>query len=114
MSEAIKFLDGLIEERVANIHTCMPCRVERFYGDSADVQPIFKRKLKNGQEIAYPLLVNVPVLKRKTKPGIEPVIDSPYYEKGDIVLVVFAERALDGAGNRKHDLSDGIIIGLLR
>lgn len=114
MSEAIKFFDGIIEERVSNIHTCMPCRVEKFNGDSADVQPIPRRKLKNGQEMAYSLLVNVPILKRKTKTGTDPVIDSPYYEKGDIVLVVFAESALDGVGNRKHDLSDGIIIGLLR
>lgn len=115
MSEFVKFLDGIIEERVSEIHTCMPARVVKF--DEAtgkvDVQPLFNRKLKNGNTVPYPMLVGLPVLKRKTKPGLEPITDIPFYEKGDIVLVAFAERALDGVGARKHDLSDGIVIGLL-
>lgn len=34
-------------------------------------------------------------------------------KEGDIVFVNFAERALDGAGHRKHDLTDAVIVGRL-
>ena len=102
MSEALKFLDGLIEGRISDIHTCMPARVERFNEGActADVQPA-------GQQL--PLLVGLPALKFKTKEKTY----EPFYDPGDTVMVIFSETALDGAGGRKHDLSDGIIVGLL-
>lgn len=111
MSEALKFLDGLIEERINELHTSMPARVERFDEAkcTADVQPLFKRTLKSGQQVPLPLLMGLPTLKFKTKEKTY----QPFFESGDTVLVVFTERSLDSAGSRKHDLSDGVIVGLL-
>jgi CxxC motif-containing protein len=71
------------------------------------VQPIPKRKLKDGREIIYPMLVKVPVIKRKYQELVEGIpetkVETPFYEKGDVVLVSFSSR----------DLSEGTIIGLL-
>lgn len=124
MKEAIKFIDAVIEERLSDLHTCMPCKVVK-YDESegiADIVPLFKRKFKDKPPEPYPLITNVPVMKRKIKTGAVEV-DEPFYEKDDIVLVIFAERALDYVlegkmadpkYKRKHDLTDAIIIGLLR
>lgn len=103
MSEVLKLIDGIVGERLINIHTSLPCRVIAFYDDTADVQPTPKRKLKDGREVAYPMLVKVPILKRKIKVGLEIRVEIPFYEKGDTVLVSFSSR----------DLSEGTIIGLL-
>ena len=115
MSDTIKFFDKLLENRVSDIHTSILGKIERINGNTADVQPL--------QD--YPLLVNLPLLKQKyeytdtldTEEGSAPtqtrLIEGPIYQKGDTVLVVFLERARDGRGNRKHDLSDGIIMGVV-
>jgi len=50
-----------------------------------------------------------PVFHTETK-----IVEGPVYEVGDIVLVVFLERARDGKGNRKHSLEDGIIVGMIK
>lgn len=128
MSEAIGFLDGIIDERLAHLHTAMPCRVES-YNESegtCDVVPLFMRKFVNGSAQQLPKLIDLPVMKRKRKTVVDgevvPVVDEPYYERGDVVLVLFAERALDRVRSgkvadpqygRKHALEDGIIIGYL-
>ncbi|SMB95326.1 hypothetical protein SAMN00017405_0380 [Desulfonispora thiosulfatigenes DSM 11270] len=106
MSRAINFLEGLVNSKINNLHTCMPCKIEKFNEaqGTADVVPLF---------IDLPMLINIPILKQKTKENSIISVSHPFYEKGDTVLVVFAERALDGSGERKHDLSDGIILGLL-
>lgn len=103
MSEALKFFESMIDESIAGIQTCLPCQIITFYGSSADVQPILQRKLKDGRVMRYPMLIKVPVLKRKFKQGVDIVIEDPFYEKGDTVLVSFTSR----------DLSEGTIIGLL-
>jgi hypothetical protein len=103
MSEALKLFDGIMGETIANIYTSLPCHVVTFYGDTADVQPTLKRKLRDGRELEYPMMVKVPVLKRKYQEGAEIKVETPYYEKGDTVLVSFVNR----------NLSYGIIIGLL-
>lgn len=125
MSEFIKLIEGTIEGRLADLHTAMPCRVERFNesAGTADVLPLFKRKFKGQTAQNMPLLVGLPAVKRKYKSGENIVTEAPFYEPGDIVLVVFCERAMDRAllgqpvdplYNRKHSLDDGVIIGLLR
>lgn len=107
MSKAIDFFDGILKEAITGVHTSLSCQIVSFYGDSADVQPLPKIKLIDGKEIAYPMLSKVPVLKRKYQETVDGItvnkIETPYYEKGDTVLVVFSNR----------DLSAGTIIGLL-
>jgi len=127
VSKSTAFFDDLLEERLADLHTAMPCRVERF--DEAtgktDVTPLFKRKFRGHAAQEMPLLTGLPTLKRKRKVSDDPVSYEVYpldLEPGDIVLVIFAERALDNAltgfpvdpvYSRKHALKDGIVIGLL-
>ncbi len=127
MSNGTNFFDDLIEERLADLHTAMPCRVEKYdeATGKADVTPLFKRKFKGQEAQEMPLLTGLPTLKRKRKVSDNPVSYEVYpldLEHGDIVLVIFAERALDNAltgspvdpaHSRKHALKDGIVIGLL-
>lgn len=114
-------------EALCNLHTAMPCKVER-YNESegtADVVPLFMRVYADGRKEAYSIVTNVPAVKRKWKDSQGEVrVESPFFEAGDVVLVVFAERAIDNAmvsrspvdpgSSRKHDIDDAIIVGLLR
>ncbi len=113
MSGTIEFLDGLLEERLSNLHTALLGKITSIEVEEnrAHVQP-----LQGG----LPLLVNLPLVKQTYKVTIpggssagEYICTGPHYEVGDTVLVVFLERARDGIGDRKHDLSDGVIIGIL-
>lgn len=125
MSDAIRFLDGLLEERLAHLHTCMPARVTRYDAERAraDVQPLYMRRDRGAaRPVPLPLLTDLPVLRRRILVDEIPVVETPHYEPGDIVLIAFAERALDrvlgGAMSdpgysRKHALEDGIVLGLL-
>lgn len=125
MSEVTKCLLKLTENRITDIHTSIPCKVESFNSstNTAKVTPLFKVKFAN-DDVAQqrPPLINVPCLKRKIKINNVITIETPFFEAGDIVLVVFLERAFDSVKNgqindpyysRKHALEDGVIVGLL-
>jgi hypothetical protein len=99
MSDFIKFIDNVIEERLADLHTCMLCKVTST--TPLTVQPIPKRKYKDGRVENYPIITNPLTLKNMV------------LEVGDTVVVIFSERALDGVGSRKHDLTDAIVIGVI-
>lgn len=125
MSQTEKYLRQLLESRAAEIHTAMPCKVESFDESTgtAKVVPLFMTVFSNSDTPQQkPPLLNVPTAKRKYKSGTNIITETPYYETGDIVMVVFLERAYDFVRNgnvadpkynRKHALDDGIIIGLL-
>jgi len=102
MGAADKVFEQLFNEHLNNLHTSMPCEVIEYHPDDheADIQPQFQR-IKGGETKEYPMIEKVPALKH-----VDPL--SP----GDIVLVVFAERALDFVGKRRHDLRDAVIIGV--
>jgi len=98
----------------------MPAKIESFDPQKlkATVTPLFKRKF-NGQDqaVSMPIIVEVPVACLYAG-GF---IIRPPYKKGDIVLLIFAQRALDnviGTGkeadpeiNRMHALDDAILVG---
>lgn len=120
MSEMIGFLDGLMGEFAADLNTAMPARIESYDSQKlkAVVSPLFKRKFQ-GQDsaVSMPPIVEVPVSCLRAG-GF---IIRPPYKKGDIVLLVFAQRALDnviGTGKeadpeitRMHALDDAIVVG---
>lgn len=126
MSETIKFFDGMIEERLAHVRTAIPCRIEKYdeTKGTADVVPLFMIKNKDEAPQPLPMQVSVPVLKQKKRSGDTIYVETPYYDRGDIVLVVYCDRAIDRLEatsqpfdpefERKHALEDGIIIGFLR
>jgi len=103
MGYANEVFKNVLSEQLNNLHTAMPCEVEKYDEEKelSDLQPLFQRK-KLGVTMGYPLIEKVPKLKH-----VEPL------EEGDIVLVVFAERALDFVGERRHDLRDAVIIGVM-
>ncbi len=116
MSETTKYLKRMMENRVSELHTALLGEITSINGNTASVKPI---------QGSFPLLVGLPMVKHRYE--YTDTLDSdtgtgntetreavgPIYEVGDIVLVVFLERARDGAGDRKHDLSDGVIIGVI-
>jgi len=94
MSGFSEVIQEYIDEKLTMTHTAMLGRLTSVTETEADVQP-----LQGG----FPLLKGLPVLKQ-----------SYVYEEGDTVLVVFLERARDGAGQRKHSLEDGIVVGVVK
>ena len=129
-----KVIKNMIEERLNEVHTCMLCRVISYNENTekARIKPLQQRKYKDGKAEDYPIIENVPVLKRKVKrketttttvEGTSNLVqetgedeiytDTPYIENGDTVLVVFTERARTGEGTRKFDLSDAVILGVI-
>ena len=102
MGSADKLFEQIFNEYLNNLHTAMPCEVVKYYDDEeeADLQPLFKR-VKGGRTKGYPMISKAPVLEHVAKP----------LEPGDKVFVCFAERALDHAGTRRHDLTDAVVMG---
>lgn len=109
MSEIVKFISDMIEQRLTNLHTCMLGRIERFdhQNMTANVQPLAKRKFVGKEPQAMPLLINVPVSFLKAGA----FFIRPPYKKGDLVLVVFTEQSLDGVSSCRHSLDDGVVVG---
>lgn len=103
MGTADKFLKQIFNEHLNSLHTGMPCTVIKYYPDEnkADIKPIFKQKI-SGNTQDYSIIPKAPVLRHVGK-----------LEASDTVFVVFAERALDFTGSRRHDLTDAVIIGVM-
>lgn len=127
-------LNAFVEEKLLNLHTSMPCKVLSFDGKEATVQPLFLKTTQD-EQAKYPPIEGVPVLKQRFKYTYDDttihgdvtktvtLMHEAVYEAGDIVLVVFSERALDNVlsgsiadpqFNRRHSLSDAIIVGLIQ
>ncbi|WP_425447726.1 Gp138 family membrane-puncturing spike protein [Dethiothermospora halolimnae] len=119
MSNAINFLDEMMEERLSDVHTCMLAKIEEYdpVTMKAKVQPLFKRKYKNQDPKELQPISEVPVMHLKAGN----FIIRPPYQKNDVVLLVFGERAIDNTmltgdkedpqHTRKHSISDAIVIG---
>lgn len=126
MAYADKLFEQMNNEMLCNVHTCMPCRVVAYYPGTfeADLQPLFKRK-KGGELMDYPMISKAPVSKTVViYPEREGIchgcggrVEIPKHHEelhpGQTVVVNFAERALDFVGNRRHDLTDAIVVGVL-
>lgn len=105
-----------------NTHVCLPAIVQNYDPEKriVDVQPTIRERYigQDGaiQYVAYPLLINVPVVF----PSAGDYIISLPISKGDECLVIFSDLAIDNwwlYGNvqnpieqRRHDLSDGMAI----
>lgn len=111
-----KAIDGAI----SGLNTCMPAKVLSFDAEErkVDVVPLVKRPMPNGVMMEQPTILGVPVQYPATN-------KSMFYfplEKGDFVLLVFAQRSIeswcfatsnnviDPEDDRKFDYSDAIAI----
>lgn len=138
MSKETNFFD-LFERRIKlAIHTSGPARVLAFDEEKreADIELLFMTANSNGGLSKYPMIPSVPVMgmRYKVKTEYQAHIDGtsstiqpleeieyvPFLKKGDVVFVVFAERALDNLQNtpfdpdsmRTHDVRDAWIVGV--
>lgn len=119
MGEPERFYNDLFDTKLENLHTTLICRVTGISGNRVNVQPIGKRKGQDGKIRDYPQLYNVPVMS--TRNGTSTM--TPTYQAGDVVVVVFSERAIDrviqSSGTvdpgsyRRHNINDGVVIGLI-
>ena len=111
-------VDAAIENRLSGLHTCLPARVESYNMEKSmvSVTPLIKKVFRNGQVISMPVINNVPlVMPRGSVSSLTIRI-----VKGDGVMLVFSERALDlwlskggeqePGDRRRFDLSDAIAV----
>jgi len=122
MAKDTEFLESFKRHIVIGLHTSAPARIERYNGKTADIQLLFKQAFNDGTNEAYGPILEVPILAQKYKEGNEIVIKAPFYEKGDMVMVSFCERAIDELQkqpfdptfHRAHSVQDAVIIGYWR
>lgn len=103
---------------MSDIHTCLPGKIDSYdyKKRKANVKPLIKKKLINGDAEELPVISNVPVII----PGTQDVGFSFPVNSGDFCLLLFSERALEkwlSSGGvtepgdaRKFDLTDALAI----
>lgn len=106
----------LIDQRIKDIHTCLPGQIETFNGQTADVKPLIKKLYVDQTIEILPVISNVPVVFNSSS-----TMQLTYpLQSGDGCLVLFSERGLDKwiasgvddtpTDRRKFDLTDAICI----
>ncbi|HEX3045400.1 MAG TPA: Gp138 family membrane-puncturing spike protein [Bacillota bacterium] len=115
------FIKALIDQYLTELHVALPARIESYDPKTlrATVTVLAKKTLE-GKPVTIPPIVEVPVMILKSGP----FIIRPPYVPGDIVQVLFNERALDNIFitgepqevglNRMHSLDDAVVIGGMR
>ena len=107
-------IESTIENRLCDLHTCLPAKIISYDGNKAVIQPLLRRKFKDGEIVTLPEIKNVPVaFPRAGKYQITFPLNA-----GDYGLAFFSERSLDlwlvNGGTispedpRKFDLSDAV------
>ena len=116
--ELNEYLEAVIEERLSDLHTVALAKIVSFDNSSmiGSIKPLFSRVLQDGSQISAPVVSGVPVAGVRSGGW---TVRIPY-KPGDVVLVAYAERAIDTAKNgsegdpgynRKHSIDDAVIIG---
>lgn len=124
MSSVTKYFANLKTSVLTSINTAMPCKVLSFNESdcTAKIQPLYKVKEVGHESTILPPIEGVPVLKQNYKVNGGTVQEYiPVLNSGDIVLVVFCQRAIDEAlegkiadnlGSRMFSLIDAVIVGV--
>ena len=110
-------LELAIRSNQLHLHTGLPCVVTAVKNNSfVDIQPLLKRKYRDGTLVMLPIIQNVPISHARGK---------DYWVKlpiavGDTGYALFSERSLDAwsvnggyvdpADSRLHDLTDAIFL----
>ncbi len=106
-------LQALKEEIFASLHVAMPGIVQAYDAErrTAVVQPVLRRKNRDGKIITAPVLHDVPVILS----GADPETIA-----GDACLLIFTDFCIDGwletgqpvvpMSPRSHDLSDAFAL----
>ncbi|CAG9173048.1 Gp138 family membrane-puncturing spike protein [Cupriavidus respiraculi] len=116
-------LRQLIAAELAEVHTSLPGVIVSYDGTAAVVRPALPKQLANGQILAAPQIVQVPVCWPCGDMNGQQALVTVPLKPGDAVMLSFSERALEGwlAGNdtapddpRQFDLSDAFATPMLR
>lgn len=119
--KASTLIKRLIAEQLKELHVALPAKIEDYDPQTlrARVTLLNKKELAE-EEVVIPPLIECPV--RVLKAG--PFLIRPPYEQGDVVQVLFNERALDKLlingepasveYSRCHSFDDAVIIGGLK
>lgn len=111
----------MINNAVSDIHTSLPAKINKYDAKKmrAEITLLSKQNLEGGM-VEIPPVLEVPV--GFTKAGN--FIIRPPYKKGDVVVVVFSEKAIDkllisgkpenAKYKRKHSIDDAIIVNSLQ
>jgi hypothetical protein len=114
MSQPTRLFDALLRNIQLNLYVSAPAKVIKYDSGAhtADVEPLFMSEDNDGNLDAWPLIEDALVLKH--------VGD---LAAGDVVVLLFADRALDEMNGsekfdpdstRSHDLTDAMIIGVIQ
>ena len=108
MSDLNEWLDIALKEYGANLRVCLPGKIVKYDADTeiASVQPLIKRQFYREKTARLPpIITQVPVIFPRTATSI---IRLPV-TLGDIVVILFADRAIDnwvtGNGSAKDPIS---------
>lgn len=119
--KASKLIKKIVNKKISEIHVALPAKIESYNPEKmiASVTLLAKNELE-GESVTIPPVVEVPVKHE----NFGPFIIRPGYKKGDVVQVIFNERALDKlliTGDpeeveykRRHSLDDAVVIGGLK
>ena len=112
-------IEAAIKYHLGELNTSIPARILKYdeTKQEAEVQPLIKRRYKDGRVISRAPITGVPVIFPAAGGGI---ITFPV-KVGDTVLLVFSQRSIDRwvrseggevdpLDNRKHDISDAMAI----
>lgn len=111
-------IENIFFSLTEDFHTCLPGRVEKydFKTQKATVKPLLKKVYNDKSVLEMPVLPNVPVIFPRTKRS---GVTFPL-ERGDGVLLLFTERALERwklsgdvsepGDSRRFDLTDSVCI----
>jgi len=99
-----------IEKKLLDIHTILPGRVEKYYGDqSADIKPLITKKMRlsnNLQEVSLPIITKASVVGRSVNNG-NTYVHLPL-KVGDLGILLICERSLDNYLASTPDINDKI------
>jgi hypothetical protein len=111
----------MINDAVSDIHTSLPAKINKYDAEKmrAEITLISKQNLE-GEMVEIPPVLEVPVGFMKAGK----FIIRPPFQKGDVVVVVFSEKAIDqllisGKSEevkytRMHSIDDAIIVNSLQ
>lgn len=114
---ASKFVKKLLNQKLKELHVALPAKIENYDPEKMIAEvTLLNRKELQGEEVTIPKIIEVPVAHFKAGS----FIIRPPYKPGNIVQVLFNERALDKlliTGDpesveykRKHSLDDAVVI----
>lgn len=119
-NDAIKLINGMIEEKLYRLHTSYLAKVISVSNNKATIQPLHKTKEKGFTAQEYSVIQNVPICRFPLKNGGEVINYTLDVKSGSMVLVMACERSLDFSGGTyiprtgsHHSIQDSVIVGVI-